>query len=273
MKENKPELPADESSNQAPGPENEPVEDISLSDAMTGVVTEPGATFEAVKTSSKKYYWIIPALIFIVLYIAASFLVLNDEDLYSEIKTKQTQAMKERMDNAVKDGKMSREQADEQLDKIDKQMSKSNPLFYVFAGLGPIFTTFILLFLKGAIFLLVLKLFKGTASYMNILSVLGLAFMIESIQVIIDTVLAIVTGKLNANIGPTLLLTADTMSKEMFSFLSHFDLLTIWVLIITGIGFAKVSQLKPAQTISAVFVLWLIWISATSFLKIPFIPS
>ena len=108
---------------------------------------------------------------------------------------------------------------------------------------------------------------------MNILSVLGLALMIESIQVIIDTVLAIVTGKLNANIGPTLLLTADTMNKEMFSFLSHFDLLTIWVLIITGIGLAKVSQLKPAQTLTAVFVLWLIWISATSFLKIPFIPS
>ena len=136
MEENKPELPADESANQAPAPETEPVEDISLTDAMTGVVTEPGATFEAVRTSSKKNYWIIPALIFIVLYIAASFLVLNDEELYSEIKTKQTQAMKERMDDAVKDGKMSREQANEQLDKIDKQMSKSNPLFYVFAGLG-----------------------------------------------------------------------------------------------------------------------------------------
>ncbi len=273
MEENKTEQPSENSTIEDTSAENAPLEDISLSDAMTGVITEPGPAFEAVRVSSRKNYWLIPAFVFIVLYIASTFLVMNDEELYSDIKAKQTAAVKERLDDAVKDGKMSQEQANEQMDKVDKQMSKSNPLFYVFTTLGPIFTTFIILFLKGAIFLIVLKLFKGTASYMNILSVLGLVFIPESIQVIIDTVMAIFTGKLNSNIGPTLLLSADSMGKEMFKFLGHFDILTIWILIITGIGLAKVSKLKPAQTMAAVFVLWLIWISATSFLKIPFFPA
>ncbi len=248
----------------------EPQENISLSDAITGVITAPSETFESVKASTKKNYWIVPILVFIVLYVASSFLVLNDEDLYTEIKTKQTDAVKERLDNMVKDGKLSREQANEQLDKMDKQMSKSNPIFYVFAAVGPIFTTFIILFLEGLIFFGVLKVFKGTATYMNVLSVLGLAAIIECIQTIIDTVLAIVMGRLNSNIGPALLFKADSVGESMFKFLAHFDLLTIWLLIVVGIGLAKVSQLKTSITMLVVFVLWLIWISATSFLKIGF---
>lgn len=247
-----------------------PQEDLSVSDAMTGVITEPGVTFEAVKASSKKNYWIIPILIFIVLLVASSLLALNDEELYSEIKTKQTEAVKERLDNMVKDGKMSREQANEQLDKMDKQMSKSNPLFYVFATAGPLITTFIILFLKGLVLWGAIKIFKGTATYMNTLSVLGLGAIIESIQVIIDTVLAIVMGKLNANIGPTLILTAESVGENMHKFLAHFDIIAIWYIVILGIGLAKVSQLKSSVTMPVVFVLWLIWISLTSFLKIGF---
>ncbi len=105
---------------------------------------------------------------------------------------------------------------------------------------------------------------------MNVLSVLGLAAIIECIQTIIDTVLAIVMGRLNSNIGPALLFKADSVGESMFKFLAHFDLLTIWLLIVVGIGLAKVSQLKTSITMLVVFVLWLIWISATSFLKIGF---
>jgi hypothetical protein len=270
MEENKPGQQPETSGAESTEEQTTPQEDISLSDAITGVITDPSGTFEAVKASSKKNYWIIPILIFIVLYVASSFLVLNDEDLYTEIKTKQTTAVKERLDNAVKDGKMSREKANEQLETIDKQMSKSNPIFYVFAAVGPIFTTFIILFLEGLVFFGVLKIFKGTATYMNILSVLGLAAIIECIQVIIDTVLAIVMGKLNSNIGPSLLFKADSVGENMFKFIVHFDVITIWLLIVAGIGLAKVSQLKTSLTMPVVFVLWLIWISLTSFLKLGF---
>lgn len=249
--------------------ENKP-ESIALTDAMTGVITEPGDTFEAVKISGKRNYWLIPIIIFAVISLVLSFLVMNDEELYSEIKTKQTQVLKERLDKAVKEGKMTQEQMNENMEKADKMFSKSNPLFYVFPLLG-IVNVFIALFFRGLIFWGVLKLLKGTASYMLVICILGLASIIDSIQSIINTVLAIFLGKLNANIGPALLFSKESIGDTMMTFISHFDIFNIWYLIIVGIGLAKVSSLKSVQTIPIVFGLWLVWICAVTFLGLQFI--
>ncbi len=245
-------------------------ENITLSDAITGVITEPGETFESIKKSSKKYYWLIPILILIVIGIVSRFLAMNDEELYSEMKSKQTEAVKKRLDEAVKNGQMSQEQANERMSQMDKGFNKSSPIFIVSLTLGPIIVTFLFLFAKGLIFLGVLKIFKGAATYMQLITVLGLTSIIDSLQTIIDTVLAIVTGKIFANIGPILLFSKDSLSDTMNTLLAHFDLFNFWYMIVIAIGFAKMSNLKNSQTIPAVFALWIIWICLTTFLKLPF---
>jgi Yip1-like protein len=249
--------------------EEVPQENITVSDAMTGVITEPGDTLEAVKTSTKRNYWVTPIIILGVIYLVSSFLVMNDEELYSEIKEKQMTAMKERLDKAVKEGKMTQEQVNESIEKADKMFSKSNPLFYVFPFFGVVMV-FISLFFRGLIFWGALKLFKGTASYILVICVLGLAAVIDSIQAVIDTVMAIFMGKLNANIGPALLFSKEAVGDKMMTFLAHFDLFNFWWLIVVGIGLAKVSNLKSSQTLPVVIALWLVWISATTFLGLPF---
>ncbi len=251
-------------------PEKIAAEDISLSDAMTGVFSEPGATFEAVKNSKKRSYWLVPTIILIIFSLAASFLVLNDEELYSEIKTMQTDAVKKRMDEAVKEGKMTQEQAQENLDRTEKFMDKSSPFFLISAILGPIIGGFIILFIRGLVLWGVLKMFKGAASYMLVICVLGLTGLIDVISTVINTVLAIVMGKLTVNIGPALFVTKESVGESMAKFLGHFDLLAFWYLIVLGIGLAAASNLKSSKTIPIVFVLWLIWICLASFLSIPF---
>ena len=245
-------------------------EPISLTDALSGVFTEPGETFTSVKSSPKKNYWLIPILILILVAIVTRYLVTSDEEIYSEIKTKQTEAVKKRLDEAVKDGKMSQEDANSRLEQMDKQFSKSGPFFWISIILGPIIFIFLFLFLKGLVFWGGLKIFKSPVAYMQVIAVLGLASIIESIQAIIDTVLAIMTGRITANIGPILLFAKDSLSDKMSILLAHFDLLNIWYYIIIGLGFAAVGNLKSKQTIPYVFVLWLIWVCLTSFLNLPF---
>lgn len=250
--------------------ENEAPEDFTLSDAITGILTEPGNTFESIKKTAKKNYWLIPILIFIVVSIASRFMVMNDEELYSEIKTKQTEAVKKRLDEQVRDGKMSREQANESLEQMEKGFNKSSPIYLILMIAGPIVTTFLLLFVKGLIFFGALKILKGMITYMQVITVLGLAAIIDSLQVIIDTVLAIITGRLLSNIGPTLIFPKDSLSDSLLTFLSHFDVFNIWYMIMIGIGFAVFSNLKISRTIPVVFVLWLIWVCSISFVKLPF---
>jgi len=222
----------------------ETVENISLSDALAGVFTEPGNTFKEVKKATNKNYWLMPIIILIVLAIVAGFLVMRDEELSGEIKAKQMQTVKERLQEQVKEGKMTQDQMNERMDQMEKGFSGSSPIFYVFTIVGPIMGIFIVLFFKGLVFWGAIKLLKGTVTYMLVITVLGLSSIIESIQTVINTALAIMLGRLRVNIGPILLFAQNSLSEPMSKLLSHIDLLTIWYFIILGIGLAKVLECK-----------------------------
>jgi competence protein ComGC len=263
MEENKPDQPTEQIA------EEEPRENISLSDAMTGVITSPGETFEEVKLSSKKNYWLVPMLILIVVSMISSFLFFNDDELSQQVRDKQKKAMVENLEKKVKAGEMSREQMNEALEKAEKFMSKSGPFFYVSITLFPAIGIFILFLIKGLIFWGGLKIFKGTATYVNVLSVLGLAAVIDSILTIVNIVLSILMGKI-VNIGPSLIVTAESVGENMNKFLSHFDVLGIWYLAVIAIGFAKAANVSTGKSFALVFVLWLIYICVTSFANVGF---
>jgi hypothetical protein len=240
-----------------------PVESISIGDAMAGVFSEPGNTFEAVKSSAKKNYWLIPLIILIAVSIISSFLVTRDEELVSEIKTQQKEAVKKRLDESVKEGKMTREQADQQIEQTEKMFGGS--MFVIFGLIGSVFGVLLIFFLKALVYWGGLKIFKGSAGYGDIMNVLGLTSLIMAIQLIVDTVLAILMGKLMMNIGPVLFFSEESVGKSMFTFIANFDMINIWYSIIVGIGLAKVSNLKNSITVPFVFALWLIWVLLTSF--------
>src|SRR5688572_3286300 len=105
-------------------------ENISLGDALAGVFSEPGETFAAVKRSTKKNYWLVPVIIVIAVSILASILVLRDEELTSSIREKQKKAMHEQLDKAVKDGSMTREQANQQIEQSQKFMTGSMMMIF-----------------------------------------------------------------------------------------------------------------------------------------------
>jgi hypothetical protein len=246
-------------------------ENISLADAAAGVLTEPGTTFDELKASTRRNYWIVPIIILAVITVIATFLVLNDEDLSSEIHTLRREAVKEQLDKAVKEGKMTQEKMDEVMEQQEKMFGKSSPLFLVFAAIGPVTMIFIALFFRGLVLWGAVKLFKGGASYMLVICVLGLASIIDSIQMIVNTAMSILMGKLNASISPALLFPAETVGKQLNMFLGHFDVFNIWYLIVIGFGLAKVSGLRNGQTMPVVFGLWLVWVAATTFLALPFV--
>lgn len=241
-------------------PASEP--EISLSDAMAGTFSDPGDTFSSVK-SSKKNYWLIPLLIVVILSILSSFMVLRDEELSSEIKAKQKKAMNEQFDKAVKEGKMTREQADQQIEQSQKFMSGG--MMMVFGIIGSLFAVVIFFFIKALVYWGSLKGFKGSATFKDVMNVLGLAGLITAVQLVVDSVLAILMGKLTANIGPALLFSEEAVGSSVHKLLVHFDIFTIWYLIIVGIGLAKVSDIASSKSIALVFVLWFVWIALTVF--------
>ena len=140
-------------------------EDISVTDAMTGVFSSPGETFEEVKLSSKKNYWLLPMIILIVISVASSFLLFNDDELSSQIRDKQKKAMVENMEKKVKEGSMSKEEMNDRIEKSEKFMNKSGPFFYVSITLFPAIGIFVVFLLRGLIFWGGTKIFGGSGSH------------------------------------------------------------------------------------------------------------
>lgn len=237
--------------------------EVLLGDAMAGIFTEPGATFSLVKQSAKKNYWLVPLLILMIVGILSSFLVLRDEELSSQVREKQKTAMKEQFDKAVKEGSMTREEADKKMEQSQKFVGGS--MMIIFGAVGTFFVTLIFFFLRSLVYWGSLKILKGQVSFREVMNVVGLSGLITSIQLIVDTVLAIFTGRLMANIGPVLLINEETFGSSMLRFIANIDLLNFWYLVILGIGLAKVSGLDSKKTIPLAIGLWLVWVLLTSF--------
>ena len=268
MEENKPDIHTEEQTSETSSPITVP-QNITLSDALAGVFTEPGTTFSEVKVSTRSTYWVWPIIILAVISAFASYIVMNDEELSSEIKKMQMDAVKERVEKAVKSGDMTREQADQRIEAT-KKMS-GGTLFVVFGTVGALFSVFIFYFLKTFAFWGAFKIFKGSSTFVNMMNVLGLASIISSVQTIVNTVLEVLTGRLFVNLGLVLMFTEEQLGKNMFKFITNFDLITLWYLAVIAVGSAKISGLKSSVTFPVVYGLWIIWVFLTSFVITSFV--
>lgn len=248
-------------------PQENPAEinpEIRLLDAVSGVFTEPGETFSVIgKQQIKRNYWPIPLVILIVVSVLSSLLVMNDEEIASSIKEKQKKTMQEQFDKLVREGKMTREEANQKIEANEKMFSGT--LFIIFGLVGAFISTIIFFFLKSLIYFGALRLLKSIVNFTTVLNVVGLAGLISCIQILVNTVLAVFTGKIAANLGPLLFLQTESFGKEVYVLLASVDLLNFWYLGVLGIGLAKVSSFKTSTTLGIVITLWLIWVMLVAF--------
>jgi hypothetical protein len=238
-------------------------EELSKMEAITGIFTEPGNTFETINKVSKNY-WILPMIIAIVLGLITSFLFFSDNELVDKTMDKQRQKVREKMEESVKQGKMSQEQSREALEKAEKFMNPKSLFFQIIGYLGGAVTTFITLFLLSLVYLVFLKILKAQFNYMSLLNVIGLAMIVSGIGGIINIVLSIVMGDLSS-LGLGLVLNASSVGTSFHGFLSKIDVFNVWFYVIISIGLIKVAKIKPLHSYLIVFGVWFVYLIIASF--------
>ena len=243
---------------------SEEPQELSQMDAISGVFTEPGNTFESIAKFPKRNFWLLPVIILVVTSIVSSFLFFSDAELVSKMMDKQKQQLRERMQESVKNGKMSQEQANDAIEKAEKFMDPNGLFFKITGFAGAVVAPFLMLFVLSVIYMLLLKMFKANFEFMNILNVVGLSLIVSAIGSIIAIVLSIVMGDLNS-VGLTLILKADTVGETLHALLMKLDVFTIWFYILVAIGLVRVAKIKPVISYSIVFGLWVIWLVITTF--------
>jgi hypothetical protein len=240
---------------------SEETAELSHSDKMTGIFTEPSNMFA--KTAlfpPRAKDWLIPVLLLILFAIISNFVTMSNPVIKSEMIEKQMKGAEQRLDEAVTNGQLSREQADEQLERTREMMEGAGIGMKVMQAVGTIIVLFIMFFIVSLVYYIVGKpVLKGDGTYSSAMVANALPYYISILALIITTILSYTMNKLFTGLNVAAFMNMD---KNTFTgwLLSRIDPLTIWALYLTGVGIAKMFKSPKVQlSLIIVFSIWIVW--------------
>jgi|WetSurSiteA1Bulk_404760.scaffolds.fasta_scaffold11750_3 hypothetical protein len=244
-------------------PENEQIEPLSKSDAITGVISDPGETFETMAVTPKKNYWIIPVVITVIIGIITTFFIFKDEQIMSNTMEKEKVKLEKKMEDKVKKGKMTEEQARQSLEMAGRFMDSKS---YITQGIGyasTVLIPFLTLFVLAVVYLLALKIFKAEADFTQLLNIIGLATIVNAFGSIVTLILSIFMGEI-ATLSPALLVGSETAGDVLHGLFVKLDIFTIWFYVIIAAGLSRIFKLNTSKAYILVFGIWVFWLVLTT---------
>jgi Yip1 domain len=215
------------------------MEELSHTDKIVGVISEPSNLFSKLAfLNTKVTDWLLPLIALIIVAIAATFIYMSNPEIKLEMQQQQQKAMQEQFDKMVESGQITREQADEQLDKTMEMMGGSG-MMQVFSSIGILVVMLLWFFVFTTIAFLIAKfVLKGDGSYSQAMTAMGLPLYSSVLQSILLIIVGMLLGKMLTGLNPASLTGMDLKTLPGF-LLSRLDVFSIWFYIVLGIAFAK----------------------------------
>ena len=233
-----------------PAPPSGPA--MSLPARLLNVFAIPGDVFGEVKTARASVAnWLAPALVASVVGIVATVILFSQPAIQQKIREQQGHALEQN----VKAGKMTRAQADQAMDVIEKFSGPT--MMKILGGIGATFYSFARVFLWATgLWLLGRWVLKMPVPYGKTLEVAGLASMIGVLGVIVTLLLQINLS--NPSASPSLALAVQDFDQKKASnlALAAVNLFDLWQVGLMACGLAR---LAAAPFLRAAFVLVGFW--------------
>jgi len=240
-----------------PIPEPQPVEPstpaTSLAGRLMNVFAAPGEVFDEIKTAPHRAAnWLTPALLLIVLSWVSAWLVFSQPAIQQQMKDLSNKAI----DQQVERGKLTSAQADQARAAAERFGSIG---YKIAAAVVPVFMAFITPFWGGLILWLVGSFaLKAPFPYMKAVEIAGLANMILVLDVVVRTLLVLITGNLFATLSLALVVKDFDPQNTVHSLLALVNVMTLWQLAIRSIGLARVTGASVAKVVAWIFGIWIV---------------
>ena len=232
--------------------------ELGHADKLVGVFASPTETFEKISNYPPKALdWFIPVLVFAIVVIFAQYVKMSNPTINFEVMQKQKAAQEKRIEDALKSGQITQEQAEQQREMVDSAMN--NPIFKVIGGVIGIIALFIIFFIMVCIYHFVVKLICGGAgTFAYSLVSYGLVYYILVIQAVFATLISLLTSRLlnDVSLASFLGMAKDTPLGLVLSFVEP---VSIWFNIVLGIALAKTFKAQNSRNyIITVFGIWIV---------------
>ncbi len=233
---------------------------LSHTDKLVGVFTEPGRTFaQMAKFPAKATDWFFPLLIVVIVAFLANVLMMSNPRIKYSIIEKQMTAIEKQMNQMVENGQLTRSQADAQIEQTRDFMENQQSAQMVFTAIGIVGGTFIIFFIIALVYWLLAKFaLQGDGGYSQVLSSYGLAYYITAIQIVVMVIMAFAMGRFFQGTSLAAILESDTSTITGF-LLAKVDVFSIWFYAVISVGLAKMFKSESiGKYFLMVFALWLL---------------
>ncbi len=242
-------------------PETPLGEELSHSDKMIGVFTEPGKTFDVVAMIPPKVMdWLLPVISFLVIAIISNFILFQNPEIklqFDEMLDKKVAEVEAQFDEKVQKGEMTESEKEAALEQTRGGMKLfTGP---VMRSVIAVVYTFIGLFFMALVYFLLSKFaLKGEGTYGGTLVARGLPVYILVVQVIVVAILSMVMNNLLLDTSAASFLGAEKGTITSF-LLGRIDPFAIWFYTVVGIALAKMFKSDATvKYIAMVFAFWII---------------
>ena len=163
------------------------------------------------------------------------------------------------MEQQVKDGKLTRQQADQALAVMEKFTGPT--MMAIFGSVGAVVTSFIRLFWWGLVLLLLGRWFlKARFDYLKAVEVAGLASMITILGMIVSMLLIVNLGKMFSTPSLALVINDFDEKNKSHLMLGAVNVFNFWLIGVLGAG---LSRLAGVPFLRAVFVVLGYWLAVS----------
>jgi len=235
-------------------------EELSHSDKMIGVFTEPGKTFDLIsKFPPRTKDWLLPFVILLALISITQIILMQNSEIAFQVKQDQLEKIQTSIDEAVEKGQMTREQADQRMDRVMERMDQSgSPVAMIIQTVSIFIVGFIIFFFFVSIHFMLSKFaLKGEGSFASALVANGLTAYIGMVHVLLAAVLSLALSRLLSDVNIASLIQADKFTVAGF-ILGKLDLFSIWAYIVVGTGLSK--MFKASSNIKYIVMVFGVWI-------------
>jgi hypothetical protein len=228
---------------------------MSFVDKVVNIFASPGELYENVRLTPKTITnWLVPWLIFTVIAVALTQLVMSDPAIVDQMRS----MMRQRIAQAVAEGKITQEMADQQIEAF----GPGSTLFTITTIGGTVLWTFAAMFVLGLVYWVIGKsVMKAPAPYGKVVEVVGLTYFISTLDQIVTTIIIFVRGSLFSSLSLGHFVSEFDINNKMHILLSKLNVFSIWIVIVTAIGLAKLFQRDFPKVLVIVLVLWVFWVA------------
>ena len=219
---------------------------------MLNIFAAPGDAFQDIKDKPvNNANWVTPALIIMFLGWFAGLLIFSQDTIKHQIKDVREKAIQKQMER--------KHASQQEIDKAIEMAEKYGDVGTIaMAFIAPIFSGFAPPFIWGGIFWLIgAKALGGRFSYMKAVEAVGLAAMIEALEIIIRTLLVLVTGNMFVSPSLALLVKDLDVQNKVHVLLGYINIMTFWLLAVRAVGISKLSNVSFARAALWVFGVWI----------------